>query len=188
MRKADNLPQPCAVVTKSGNLNFLEPSRSVLACNGTALPCCINLASHIISLVPDVLENFHIFTLLPAREHFIWFSVSFLFRIFWHKEVVCIAIVSLSFSTLECCLNVHLSHEAKWNANLMQRGNFIYVFLARHVSGTYAHHQEHWMLSCSLWVSAPSFWMGGGLESRWVKSCLRCRWCRATGRTAPSAP
>jgi len=25
----------------------------------------------------------------------------------------------------------------------MQLGNFIDVFLARHVSGTYAHHQEH---------------------------------------------
>jgi len=22
------------------------------------------------------------------------------------------------------------------------------------------------MLSCSIWFSAPSFWMGGGLESR----------------------
>jgi len=31
----------------------------------------------------------------------------------------------------------------KWNANLMQQGNFIDIFLARHVSGTYAHHQEH---------------------------------------------
>jgi hypothetical protein len=29
------------------------------------------------------------------------------------------------------------------NANLMQQGNFIEVFLARHVSGTYAHHQEY---------------------------------------------
>jgi len=47
----------------------------------------------------------------------------------------------------------------------MQEGNFINVFLARHVSGTYAHHQEQWMLSCSIWFSAPSFWMGGGLES-----------------------
>jgi len=47
----------------------------------------------------------------------------------------------------------------------MQQGNFIDVFLARHVSGTYVHHQEHWMLSCSIWFSAPSFWMGGGLES-----------------------
>ena len=26
MRKADNLPPSCAVVMKSGNLNFLEPS------------------------------------------------------------------------------------------------------------------------------------------------------------------
>jgi hypothetical protein len=34
-------------------------------------------------------------------------------------------------------------HETKWNANLMQRGNFIDVFLVWHVSGTYAHHQEH---------------------------------------------
>jgi len=36
-----------------------------------------------------------------------------------------------------------LSNEIMWNANLMQLGNFIGVFLARHVSGTYAHHQEH---------------------------------------------
>jgi len=34
--KADNLPQSCAVVTKSGNLNFLEPSGPVQDCNGTA--------------------------------------------------------------------------------------------------------------------------------------------------------
>jgi len=37
VRKADNLPPSCAVVTKSGNLNFLEPSGPVKACNGTAL-------------------------------------------------------------------------------------------------------------------------------------------------------
>jgi hypothetical protein len=33
-------------------------------------------------------------------------------------------------------------HEIIWNANLMQQGDFIDVFLALHVSGTYAH-QEH---------------------------------------------
>ena len=45
-------------------------------------------------------------------------------------------------------MTVHLPHEITWNANLMQQGNFIDVFLARHVSGTYAHHQEHhWMLT-----------------------------------------
>ena len=38
MRKADNLPPSCAVVMKSGNLNFLEPSGLLRACNGTALP------------------------------------------------------------------------------------------------------------------------------------------------------
>jgi len=36
MRKADNLPPSCAVVTKSGNRNFLEPSGPFRACNGTA--------------------------------------------------------------------------------------------------------------------------------------------------------
>jgi hypothetical protein len=30
-----------------------------------------------------------------------------------------------------------------WNANLMQQGTFIDIFLAQHVSGTYAHHLEH---------------------------------------------
>ena len=31
------LPPSCAVVTKSGSLNFLEPSGALQACNGTAL-------------------------------------------------------------------------------------------------------------------------------------------------------
>ena len=55
-----------------------------------------------------------------------------------------------------------------WNADLMKQGDFIDVFLARHVSGTYTRHQERQMLSCSIWFSAPSFCMGGGLESRCV--------------------
>jgi len=50
----------------------------------------------------------------------------------------------------------------------MQQGNFIDVFIARHVSGTYAHHQEYEMLSCSIRFSAPSFWVGDGLENRCV--------------------
>jgi len=32
------LPASCAVVMKSGNFNFLEPSGQLQACNGTALP------------------------------------------------------------------------------------------------------------------------------------------------------
>ena len=50
---------------------------------------------------------------------------------------------TLSIGLFKGCLTVHLPHEIKWNANLMQLGNFIDVFLARHVSGIYAHHQEH---------------------------------------------
>ena len=34
---------------------------------------------------------------------------------------------------------MHLPHEIIWNASLMKQGNFINVFLARRVSGTYAH-------------------------------------------------
>ena len=32
------LPPSCAVAMKSGNLNFLQPSGPLQACNGTALP------------------------------------------------------------------------------------------------------------------------------------------------------
>ena len=44
-RDSDTLPPSCAVVTKSGNLNFLEPSGPLQACNGTAL--------HYIQSVPE---------------------------------------------------------------------------------------------------------------------------------------
>jgi len=39
VRMVDNLTTfLCAVVMKSGNLNFLEPSGTLHACNGTDLP------------------------------------------------------------------------------------------------------------------------------------------------------
>jgi len=37
VRKADNLPPSYTLLTKSGNLNFLEPSGPIQAHNGTAL-------------------------------------------------------------------------------------------------------------------------------------------------------
>ena len=43
MRKADDLPLSCAVVTKSGNLNFLETSGTLRACKGTALPSPLHI-------------------------------------------------------------------------------------------------------------------------------------------------
>ena len=38
MHKADKVPPSCAVITKSGSLNFLETSGPVQACNRTDLP------------------------------------------------------------------------------------------------------------------------------------------------------
>ena len=49
----------------------------------------------------------------------------------------------LSFDTSKKELANTVFCEIIWNANLMQQGNFIDVFLAWHVLGTYAHHQEH---------------------------------------------
>jgi len=43
VRKADNPPPFYAVVTKSGNFNFLESSGPVQACNGTVLPLLMNV-------------------------------------------------------------------------------------------------------------------------------------------------
>ena len=36
MRKVENLTTSCAIVMKSGNLKFLEPSGPLQACNGAA--------------------------------------------------------------------------------------------------------------------------------------------------------
>ena len=63
MRKADNLPPSCAVVMKSGNLNFLEPFGAVQACNGTALPFL--LFEEAVEIQPEVRGFYSI----SAREH-----------------------------------------------------------------------------------------------------------------------
>jgi len=75
----------------------------------------------------------------------------------------------------EGCLTVHLRNEIKRHDKVMGLGYFIFVSLARNVSGTYACHQEHYILSCSIWFSAPNIWMCGGLESHYV----RCGCCHA---------
>jgi len=36
------------------------------------------------------------------------------------------------------------------------------------------------MLSCSIWFSAPSFWLGGGLESRCVDRVQKTICCNVT--------
>jgi len=40
------------------------------------------------------------------------------------------------FCKLQVCLTVHRPRKMTWDARLMQQGNFIGIFLARHVSGT----------------------------------------------------
>ena len=40
--KLTTIPSFCAIVMKSVNLNFLEPSGPLQACNGTALPLCFS--------------------------------------------------------------------------------------------------------------------------------------------------
>jgi len=68
VRKADNLPPSCAVVTKSGNLNFLEPSGPLQACNGTAVPFLPELYQYLISLCLDpihVLRTRRVYLLYP---------------------------------------------------------------------------------------------------------------------------
>ena len=43
------LPPSSTVVTKSGNLNFLEPSGPLQVCNGTALPFYLPLSSTVVT-------------------------------------------------------------------------------------------------------------------------------------------
>jgi len=50
---AIGLPPSCAVVTKSGNFNFLEPSAPLQACNGTALPSLTHIRTHSIQHRPS---------------------------------------------------------------------------------------------------------------------------------------
>ena len=61
MRKADNLPPSCAVVTKSGNINFLEPSGPVQACNGTALPFFTSVVCHVMN------SEIHVSTVIDSE-------------------------------------------------------------------------------------------------------------------------
>ena len=46
VHKVDNLiPPSCGAVMKSGNLNIMEPSGPLQACNGTALPFTFTFTS-----------------------------------------------------------------------------------------------------------------------------------------------
>jgi len=55
VRKAETIPPSCAVVMKSWNLNFLEPSGPLQACNGTALPFLYDVSEFLLSVDITVL-------------------------------------------------------------------------------------------------------------------------------------
>jgi len=59
VRKADNLTTFLCLVMTSGNLNFLEPSGPLQACNGTALPYLFIyfLPSYLLNLTNYLLEK-----------------------------------------------------------------------------------------------------------------------------------
>ena len=77
---------------------------------------------------------------------------------------------------IEGCLTMHLPHEIMWNANLVQQGNFIDVFLAQHVSGPSSGaldvELQH-MVFCTEF--SDGWWSWEPLRG----SCVRCGWCRA---------
>jgi hypothetical protein len=74
VRKADNLPPSCTVVTKSGSLNFLEPSGPLQACNGTAKKKLCPIL-HIIASLLHLLCSFNI--LLHISDEIFFLAPSF---------------------------------------------------------------------------------------------------------------
>ena len=66
------LPPSCAVVMKSGNLNFLEPSGPLQACNGTALPLpSIFYTYRHCTTQPQVsIKNYTIFSYAVISTHY----------------------------------------------------------------------------------------------------------------------
>ena len=63
------LPPSCAVVMNSGNLNFLEPSGPLQACNGTVLPFANVLSNFYYSMVEDL--DFYVYRFPGYGKEFI---------------------------------------------------------------------------------------------------------------------
>ena len=101
------LPPSCAVFMKSGNLNFLEPSGSLQACNGTALPFTLSVelqqlrredrCSH-----PSSVENNNSRNNASALSHMVLIASQrqiFFASIFFWSQVAC-PLRTLRYSTL----------------------------------------------------------------------------------------
>ena len=65
-----NLPPSCAVVMKSGNLNFLEPSGPLQACNGTDLPLYAEkITTETVSIITNSCTHSSIFIKNTLKVH-----------------------------------------------------------------------------------------------------------------------
>ena len=66
------LPTSCAFVMKSGNLNYLEPSGPLQACNGNALLCFALLIRAVLSYThfTKTYTSIHLTTLIYTSLHF----------------------------------------------------------------------------------------------------------------------
>jgi len=71
-----------------------------------------------------------------------------------------------------------------WNVNFMQQGNFIDVFLARHVSGASSGALD---VELQHMVCCTEFFDGWWSWEPLRRSCLRCGWCRAPSSGALDA-
>jgi len=61
----------------------------------------------------------------------------------WCEITILLDYISNNADLLSNLLHKTCLHVIKLSTTLMQLGNFIDAFLARHVSSTFAHHQEH---------------------------------------------
>jgi len=83
----------CAVVMKSGNLKFLEPSGPLQICNGTALPILHNTNRFLIPLSVTVHTHLH-----DIHCRCLWYLRSFLsYCLQFQRSVI--------FSRSQCCLS-----------------------------------------------------------------------------------
>jgi len=93
------LPPPCAVIMKSGNLNFLEPSGALQACNGTDLAfftctefqVLISYSYHLRGSMCDIIKSFkrQTWEVLFCYQLQFQFILSYIISVFGVKSYTC---------------------------------------------------------------------------------------------------
>jgi hypothetical protein len=81
------LPPSCAVVEKSGNLNFLEPSGPLQACNGTALPLLCTISKRP-SNSDKQLQCSYSLSLFTGVTFYVFHPISIQFDVVVHKNLL----------------------------------------------------------------------------------------------------